>query len=210
VSDHPVVSPPSPAEAVPDRDLVGVVLAAGTSSRFGGRNKLTEPVDGTPMGRRVAETLLAAHLDGVAVVVGHGAAAVRATVADLAVAVLENDAYADGQSTSVRRGVAWARERGADAAVFALGDMPDVDPGSVDALVATYALTGRSALAAAYDGDRGNPVLFDAAHFDALAELDGDRGGRAVLLDAADAALVETGDPGVRRDVDEPGDLDGS
>jgi len=85
--------------------------------------------------------------------------------------------------------------------------MPFVDPASVDALVATFEATGRSALAAGHDGDRGNPVLFAAEHFDALADASGDVGGRSVLLGADDAAIVETGDSGVLRDVDRPDDL---
>lgn len=206
MTDLPVLAPTD--TPTPDGDgAVGVVLAAGASRRFGDRNKLCEPVGGVPMVRRVAETLLAASLEAVAVVVGD-AAAVRETVADLDVAVVETDAHAAGQSRSVRRGVAWATARGADAALIALGDMPYVDSASVDALVAVHEHDGASALAAAHEGQRGNPVLFAAAHFDALSALEGDRGGREVFLGADDAALVETGDPGVRQDVDVPEDLD--
>jgi molybdenum cofactor cytidylyltransferase len=85
--------------------------------------------------------------------------------------------------------------------------MPYVDPGSVGALVATFEATGRSALAAGYDGQRGNPVLFAAEHFDALADTSGDTGGRNVLLGTEDAVVVETGDDGVLRDVDRPDDF---
>jgi hypothetical protein len=42
----------------------------------------------------------------------------------------------------------------------------------------------------------------------ALADVDGDRGGRELLLHGDDSVLVETGDPGVCRDVDVPSDLD--
>ena len=91
--------------------------------------------------------------------------------------------------------------------MFALGDMPAVRSATVDALVAAYRAEVGDALAAAYQGQRGNPVLFGRRHFDALADVDGDTGGRAVLLESDDAALVETGDPGVVADVDEPGDL---
>jgi hypothetical protein len=41
-----------------------------------------------------------------------------------------------------------------------------------------------------------------------LADVDGDVGGRDILLSGDDSVLVETGDPGVRRDVDTQTDLD--
>ena len=108
----------------------------------------------------------------------------------------------------MRRGVAWARGAAdADAVVFALGDMPRVRPETVDRLAAAWRDGRGSALAAAHDGQRGNPVLFDSRHFDALAAVSGDTGGRSVFENAADSAVVETDDPGVRRDVDTRADL---
>jgi molybdenum cofactor cytidylyltransferase len=51
-------------------------------------------------------------------------------------------------------------------------------------------------------------VLFDAAHFDALLAVEGDTGGRPVLLGSDDSALVEVDDPGIGEDVDTIGDLE--
>ena len=205
----PVVDPPS---EYPDEHrtatVAGVLLAAGTSSRYGESNKLLEVVDGEPMVRRSARALLDADLDSVTVVLGHEADRVRDALAGLDVAFGENPDYESGQASSVRRAVDHLQAAGdVDAAVFALGDMPFAGHESVDALVATFEATGRSALAAGCDGQRGNPVLFGAEHFDALADASGDTGGRGVLLGADDAAIVETGDSGVLRDVDRPDDL---
>lgn len=203
----PVVDPadlPSGGDR-PPKSVHGVVLAAGTSSRFGGRNKLLEPLDGAPLVRRAVRTVAASDLDGVTVVVGHDADRVRAALDGLDVRVRRNDRFADGQSTSVAVGVAAARERNADAVLVALGDMPAVSVGTVNLLLSVYSRGGGTALAAACDGRRGNPVVFDGRHFDALLSVEGDAGGREVLL--AEGATVETGDPGVLRDVDRPEDL---
>jgi len=48
---------------------------------------------------------------------------------------------------------------------------------------------------------------FGRGYFDRLAAVEGDTGGRSVLFEAPETRLVETGDPGVVRDVDRPGDL---
>ncbi|MFC7078392.1 nucleotidyltransferase family protein [Haloarcula halophila] len=187
----------------------GVVLAAGTSSRYGDSNKLLEEVDGEPLVRHAVRTLSASSVDGVTVVVGYEAARVREAVPDLGADIRVNRAFEAGQSTSVAAGVAATRERGDDAVVFALGDMPDVAVQSVETLLRAYRRGDGDALAAAYDGTRGNPVLFDRRFFDALTTIDGDVGGREILLNDPDAAMIETGDPGVLRDIDRPTDLDG-
>jgi molybdenum cofactor cytidylyltransferase len=191
----------------PRSQVAGVLLAAGTGSRFGDANKLLATLDGEPLVRHAARTLLDAGLDPVVAVVGHEGDRVAGALDGVGVRVVENDAYREGQATSVRAGVE-ALGPDVDAVVFALGDMPRVDPASVRALVDVYEESRWTALAAAVAGERGNPVLFDRTHFDALVAVSGDRGGRHVLRRGDRSALVETGDPGVRRDVDTPADLD--
>lgn len=202
----PTVDPPADPDGDPP-PVAGVLLAAGTSSRFGDENKLLADVDGHPLVRHAAESLLAAELDPIVAVVGYEAARVAAALDGLPIEIVENPSYDEGQAASVRVGLRAVRDR-ADAVVFALGDMPAVSPGAVAALVSSYAAGGGTALAAAHDGRRGNPVLFGSRYFDALGAVDGDTGARDVLLESDDAALVETGDPGVCRDVDSRSDLD--
>jgi molybdenum cofactor cytidylyltransferase len=191
----------------PSPSVRGVLLAAGTSSRYGAANKLLQSVEGKPVVRHAAETLVESGLSGVTVVVGHEADRVRAALADLPVAVRTNDEFAAGQSTSVRAGIADAAERDVDAALVALGDMPWVSVGTVDLLVEAYRRGVSDLLVAASDNQRGNPVLFDSRFFDALTDVDGDVGGRALLFEADATAAIETGDAGVVRDVDRPSDL---
>jgi len=210
-ADLPVVAPPDAVDdPLRDGPVAGVLLAAGTSSRYGEANKLLADLSGEPVVRRAARALVEADLDRRVAVVGHEAARVREALSGLGFEFVRNPDYADGESTSVRAGVAALREGGSsvDAVVIALGDMPAVSSGSVDALVRAYRAGLGTALAAACDRRRGNPVLFDATHFDALTDVTGDAGGRDLLLSGDDAALVETGDPGVLRDVDTPDDLD--
>lgn len=199
---------PNDRDAAASPTVGGVLLAAGESSRFERGNKLTATVDDVPIVRRAAETLVESQVDEVVVVVGHEADAVRSALASLDLSFRTNERYAEGQSTSVRVGVDAARDRGWDATLFALGDMPFVVPETVDALIEAY-LAGRgTVLAPAYEGKRGNPALFDAAHYDALAAVTGDRGGRRLIEEHEDSALVEVDDPGVTRDVDYEADLE--
>lgn len=194
-------------DARPDATVHGVVLAAGTSSRYGDPNKLLEVVDDRPLVLTATRTLLSADVDGVTVVVGHEADRVLEAIAPLEVEVRKNEAYAEGQSTSVATGIEAARQRDVDAVLVALGDMPDIDSESVDVVIETYRRGDGDAVAAAYNGNRGNPVLFDRRYFDALVGVEGDVGGREILRSDPDAIAVETGDPGVLYDVDRPTDI---
>jgi molybdenum cofactor cytidylyltransferase len=210
MSDLPVVDPAASLGAS-DREvtLAGVLLAAGESSRFRDGNKLLARVDGEPIVRRAARTLVESDCTPLFVVVGHEAERVREALSGLPFETVANDEYARGQATSVRAAVEALSDRDdpVGAAVFALGDMPFVAPESVRRLVAVYRAGRATAAAAAHDGERGNPVLFDARYFGRLADVEGDVGGRELLRSGDDAVLVETGDPGVRADVDTVADL---
>jgi molybdenum cofactor cytidylyltransferase len=211
--------------------ILGVLLAAGTGSRFDGgtesgfdgeseaefdeENKLLADFDGEPIVTRAAQTLTESSLDATLAVVGHDAEAVERALPE-EIEVVANPDYRQGQSTSVRRGIVAARERDAEAVLFALGDMPCVAVETVEAILDTYRENADDAPATAserpgivaprYDGQRGNPVLFDSRYFDALGNVEGDRGGRE-LLESEPVSWVEVEDSGVHRDVDTLADL---
>lgn len=195
---------PSNADAVG-----GIILGAGTSSRFGSANKLLATIDGAPMIRRVAAVAVESTLDELVAVLGHEASAVADTLSGLPVSTTYNADYAAGQSGSVRCGVEFARDSGWDAAVVLLGDMPFLSAATVDRLIAAYRSGAGSIVAPEYGGQRGNPVLFAREHFDQLAGVSGDRGGRELLRNRPDLVLIDTDDSGVVRDVDSGDDLDG-
>ena len=185
--------------------VVGVVLAGGTSSRFGESNKLLAEFNGEPLVRHATRTLLRADLSEVVVVVGHEAEVVSAALDDLDVRVVRNLDHRDGLSTTVAEGV--RAVEGADAAVFLPGDMPAVDPTTVQHLVDAYRADIGTAVAAAHDEQRGNPVLFDSLHFEDLLDVEGDVGGRSVLAGNEDAVLIDISDSGVLTDIDTVDDL---
>ena len=60
--------------------ISGVVLAAGTGSRFGGTKQLAI-MDGKPLAQHAVDALAAAGVDEIIVVTGHDAEAVEAAIA---------------------------------------------------------------------------------------------------------------------------------
>ena len=70
--------------------VAGIVLASGTSRRFGQENKLLLQLDGVPVVRRVTLAYLTAGLDPVLVVLGHEADRLRAVLGDLPIQIIDN------------------------------------------------------------------------------------------------------------------------
>jgi len=168
--------------------IAAIILAAGSASRMGQLKQLLD-WGGRPLVRVVAEHALAARLDRVLVVVGAAGDAVAAALAGLPVDIVENPAYTQGQSTSLRAGViALGPEVG--AALVLLGDQPFVTSAIVEQLVGAWRASDAAIVAPLYRGQRGNPVLFARAVFAELMAIQGDQGARAIL--AADPARVRT------------------
>lgn len=191
-----------------DPTVVGVLLAAGRGTRFDDGDKLLADLDGEPVVRRAARCLVEADLQRACAVLGHDADRVAGALADLPLEVVRNPDFEAGQSTSVARGVEWADERAADAAIFALGDLPRVSPATVRVLVDRWRETGAGIVVPEHRGRRGNPVLFDARHFDALERVEGDVGGRELIRHGEDVVRIGVDDPGILQDVDTEADLD--
>ena len=193
----------------PDR-LVGIVLAAGQSSRMGPNNKLLVEFAGKPLVRHVTEVMLDAGLDDITVVIGHQADQVAAALAGLPIHLLFNADFAAGQGHSVAAGVG-ALDGAVTDVLIALGDMPLISAEMVQNLVASHLACEdhqRRITLPSHDGKRGNPVIWGGAFFPELKHLCGDAGGRQVLENHLAAYNpVEISSSAMLRDIDTPADL---
>ena len=182
-----------------DPFVCGLVLGAGGSKRLG-RPKQTLPFrDGTLLGH-VVGVARACDFDQLVVAIGGAAGDVRAGVDLSGTAVVVNDAYGEGCSSSIAAALAVVDPR-CDVLVLMLGDQPGVTPETVRALLAGR---GDAELAVCdYDDGRGHPIAFARSLFGALANLHGDKGvWRLVDRGAEDVAIAGA----IPLDVDTPED----
>lgn len=115
------------------------------------------------------------------VVVGADGERAAAVLHDMDVVVVHHDGWRSGMGGSLRAGVAAVRSCGAPATVVALVDQPLIGPAAVVRLTDAWR-HGATIAVATYEGRLRNPVLFDAAVFDAVdRSADGDRGARRLL-----------------------------
>jgi CTP:molybdopterin cytidylyltransferase MocA len=157
-----------------------LILAAGASSRMGGRDKLMEHVSGRPLLRLVAERALTTGAPVLAVLPPDRPERDKALAGlDLRKVVASN--AAEGMTASLRAGIA-AMPPDAPAAMILPADMPGITGEDLSWMLKEWAETPDLILrGATAEGNEGHPVLFPADLFPALLALTGDEGGRPVL-----------------------------
>ena len=89
------------------------------------------------------------------------------------------------------------------AVLFLLADQPGVSPELLSALIQRHRETLAPIVAPRHAGQRGNPVLFDAATFPEFAQLEGDIGARPIIQAHRDEiAWVDWPTPEILQDID--------
>ena len=160
-----------------------VVLAAGTSSRLGQPKQLLD-LGGEPILNHVLRAAAMSRLGGTVLVLGHRAIQIGSAVGDFGQTTIVNPDYADGQSTSLRAGIA-ALPVDASAAVVLLGDQPLVTPALIDRVVETF-VERREVdrfVQTRYGDTPAPPVLIGRSWFASLGDIEGDEGARDLIRD---------------------------
>lgn len=145
--------------------LTAIVLAAGASTRMDARNKLLLDFRGKELVAHVVETVLAAGLEEVVVVLGHEAERVRSVLEAYPVTFALNPRYDEGMSTSIHAGVRAASPESAGF-MICLADLPLIEASELKELVRAFNAAmeqdDRHIIVPHHGGERGNPVIFPA------------------------------------------------
>lgn len=177
--------------------VAGLILAAGSGSRFG-QPKAPVVVDGERLVDRAVRVLSEAGCDPIVVVLGAWVGHVEG--ADIVV----NDTWPEGMGSSLRTGLTHLRDAtDAERAVITLVDLPGLTTPAVQRLVASS--VGAAAAQCTYRGERGHPVCLARGLWDeAIDVAHGDEGARRLMRGRDDLVLVEVGDVADGADLDVP------
>jgi molybdenum cofactor cytidylyltransferase len=188
--------------------IAAIVPAAGRGSRFaadhaGGPPKMLALVDGVPMIRRTVESLVAAGVERTIVVVSaEQATAIARVLSGLVVTCIVNPHPDRGMFSSIQCGMLAVP---GGPSLLLPGDMPFVQPATITRLLSEGQATGLTVVPS-LNGHPGHPVVCSSSLRDRI--LAADPGARLDhLMREVPVQAVEVPDPGVRRDVDRPGDL---
>jgi molybdopterin-guanine dinucleotide biosynthesis protein A len=190
------------------RRVSAIVLAGGRSSRFG-RDKLAEPVHGRTLLEHAIEAVRGVASEIIVVAAPDGTPDVPSGVR-----VARDAEPFEGPLAGLWAGLGAAREA---VAIVTAGDMPELQPGVVDALLRAIDVRGVEA-AVLEDAGRSRPLPMAIERHPAMRETarllaTGERRLRALVDALATTVIAEASwrakDPDGRslRDVDTPDDL---
>lgn len=184
--------------------ITGVLLAAGSSTRFGAQKLLHRLDDGMSIAEHAARNLISA-LPNSAAVIRPGDVVLSKLFTGLGLSIIECANATQGMGASLACGVSATPQ--ASGWLIALCDMPWIRPQTIYGL-SQQLRSGAGIVAPQYQGKRGHPVGFSAAFKTKLMALQHDVGARE-LIEAGHEhlGLMMTDDPGVLADVDVLADI---
>jgi molybdenum cofactor cytidylyltransferase len=182
-------------------DITGLLLAAGTSQRYGS-NKLLTDLAGQALIRHSAWALSAC--DRVIAIVRADDDALQQILQHAGIEWVVNTEAGQGMGRSIAVGV--QASGASDGWCILPADMPAIQRATTRTVVAALQ-TGASMAAPFYRHQRGHPVGFGSVFKDELLALTGDIGARTILAAHPYQLLrLDVDDAGILHDIDTPED----
>jgi len=189
---------------VPDYNAVGILLAAGESSRMG-RPKGLLPWRGTTLVEYQMNSLLQGGCDRVIVVTGKYDEEMAPLLKDRpSITRVYNPKYLEGKTTSIKAGV-WELPDGIHSVVLLAVDQPR-PAWVIEKVLRKHTDFGADITSPGYDGHGGHPLIFDAGlRTDLAAITEEGEGVRAIFKKPdIDQHRIEFDSAVVRLDINTP------
>jgi len=188
------------------KKIVGAILAAGGSTRFGSPKQLAK--FGTKILLDLAhDALLGSQVDSACIVLGCEANHFSRLIEKkgTSITVIENSQWQDGMASSIRAATEFARTQEATHLLLLVCDQPFVTHDTVDHLLAMVESNDSSIVASRYGDTVGIPALFPASYFEQLTSLQGDKGAKSIIQKSENVVYFDFPEGNI--DIDSPADL---
>ncbi len=169
--------------------ISSILLAAGTSSRMEGENKLIKEINGMPLIKHSIKNMLGSAIDEIIVVLGHDKSLIENIIEkNKKIKFIYNDNYKTGISSSIKKGLNNISER-TEAFFICLGDMPNVNQNIYNKLIKTRYNYNKKIIPEKkkeifipfFEKKEGNPVLFSKFMKEKILNIDGDFGAKKII-----------------------------
>lgn len=159
--------------------VTGIILASGFSRRMN-KNKLALTIEGIPIIERVILAGINSNLDEI-LVIYRDLSVEKIADQHKIKSVYNNNAIA-GQSESIKLGLENSHQR-SEAYLFLMGDQPFITAEIINQIIQAHLDNKKNIIVPMYDGKKGSPVLFPDQYKEKLLAIEGDSGGRALIMD---------------------------
>jgi molybdenum cofactor cytidylyltransferase len=188
--------------------IPALILAAGQSKRMG-QPKMLLPWGKTTVLGQILQTLKQADISDILVVTGAARIDIEKICAAHETLVAHNPDYATGEMlSSIQTGLRRLRETTpAEAALICLGDQPQVQEGSVRAVMSRFIETGANLVVPSYQMRRGHPWLAARPLWEEILQMKSPQSPRDFLnRHASEIEYVDVDNPSILADLDTPED----
>ncbi len=182
--------------------IVGVILAAGASSRIG-KNKLLLPFKHHTVIEEVIYQLSKSDVDNILLITGFESRRIEKLIDDNAadrIRIVFNDKYRLGRAESIKCAVKSAG-RDTDALSFMVADKPTVSSGLINRAIDMYKQKSPGILYIKTPTGRGHPIIFSKEFFPELMVLNGDTVGEELIAGYKEK-VIELEDDEIQVDID--------
>ena len=154
--------------------IVGLICAGGLLRRPAGKRPLgLDHV--VHLIERATRAYKAATLDQLILVLGFEAKRILQQIPLQGLKIVINAQYRMGMSSALDTGIRFLPKE-CEAIVIGLGDMPLIEPDTIDELIHVFKKTRKGIVYPKYDKRIGLPIVFDIKYRDELTRLRGDAG----------------------------------
>lgn len=167
-----------------------ILLAAGLSRRFG-ENKLLYPVDGKKLYRYSLERMAALaeeRQERLVVVTSHEA--IRKELAGEKAEVVWNPMAETGIASSIHCAIRHLGIAEDVAYLFSVADQPFLRREDLGAFIEGFLRSSKAMGCMAHQEVWGNPAIFSGKYVKRLLSLEGDQGGKKILLESPEQVFV--------------------
>tara|TARA_Y100000590_G_C15163041_1_gene804329 strand:- start:41 stop:613 length:573 start_codon:yes stop_codon:yes gene_type:complete len=167
--------------------ISAILLAAGQSKRMKGENKLTKKIQDIPLIKHSVENILASSVDELIIVLGYQKEIVEKIISkNEKIKFVFNNDFKSGMASSIKVGLNHISNT-SEAFFICLGDMPMIKPDIYNQLIKSR--NQKDILIPTYNGQQGNPVLFNKSMKEKILSIKGDSGAKKILELYKDKAL---------------------
>ncbi len=159
-----------------------ILLAAGSSKRYGNKNKLAEKFKGKYLIQHIRDTLLKVfHSSDLLIIVGHDCERITNLINNEDIRIINNKNYKNGIGTSISIGIT-NLDTDIQGVMIIPADMPFISSEDLTKLEKKFIeLNCQKVVLPKYHDTFGNPVILPKSYFSTLRNLREDCGARSQI-----------------------------